>query len=105
MEWYVMIYDMNKRKVVPYNIFHNSKFSDAIDKLKEKLPYMRDEEIYEFLDNELRYCFWCKAEYEVLVGDLFIKDIDTLEKIDVYTQMKPNIKSLAYYIVSKLYEE
>ena len=34
-----------------------------------------------------------------MVGDLFEKDLDKYEKIDVYQQLKPNLNTLADYII------
>lgn len=102
MEWYVLNYEWNKRKIIKYNIFNNINFKEGIENLlKEFITY---EDFIERLDSLLKYCFWCKREYEISVGDLFEQDLNKYEKIDVYSQIKPNIKILAKYIIDKYNE-
>lgn len=98
MKWYVLIEDFNKREIVPYNIFNSSKFSDGIAKLLSEGINGYDKFV-EDLKNLCRYCFWCKAEYEVMIGGLFVENINELKKVDVYTQLEPNIELLADYIL------
>ena len=45
------------------------------------------------------YSFWSKREYEISVGDAFETNLNNYEKIDVYSQVKPNIIQLAQYIL------
>lgn len=97
MEWYVLLHDFNKDKVISYNIFNNSKLDKELKELKEN--YISKENFVSELDKILRWCFWSKSEYEIVVGDLFEKDLDKYEKIDVYQQLKPNLNTLADYII------
>ena len=92
-EFYVLNYSFNDKKVVNYNIFNNSKLCDGIDNLLNNFVTYKD--FVEQLDRLLRYCFWCKAEYEIMVGDLFEQDADRLEKIDIYRQVAPNVEVIA----------
>lgn len=97
MEWYVLLHDFNKNKVISYNIFNNSKLNEGLKELEES--YISKENFISELDRLLRWCFWSKSEYEIMVGDLFEKDLDKYEKIDVYQQLKPNLNVLANYII------
>lgn len=97
MEWYVLLHDFNKDKVISYNIFNNSKLDKELKELKEN--FISKENFVSELDRILRWCFWSKSEYEIVVGDLFEKDLDKYEKIDVYQQLKPNLNTLADYII------
>lgn len=97
MEWYVLLHDFNKDKIIFYNIFNNSKLDKELKELKEN--YISKENFVSELDRILRWCFWSKSEYEIVVGDLFEKDLDKYEKIDVYQQLKPNLNTLADYII------
>ena len=97
MQWFVLNYDFNSKKVVDYNIFNNIKFSRGVNELVEKY----DGDFKDFvlnLNSLAKYCFWSKREYEISVGDLFEQDINAYEKIDVYDQILPNIEVLADYI-------
>lgn len=46
------------------------------------------------------YSFWSKAEYEIMIGDLFETDCNKLEKWDVYDQILPNLEQLCRYILN-----
>lgn len=96
MKWYVLNYDFNKKEVYHFNIFNSSRFNDGIKELLEKGIGEYDKFV-EDLDRLCKYCFWSKAEYEILVGDLFAKN--DLTKIDVYDQLKDNMERLADYIL------
>lgn len=99
MEWYVLLHDFNKDKVISYNIFNNNKLNEELKELKEN--FISKEIFISELDKTLRWCFWSKAEYEIMVGDLFEKDLDKYEKIDAYQQLKPNLNTLADYIINQ----
>lgn len=99
MEWYVLLHSFNKDKMISYNIFNNSKLNEELEELKKK--FISKEIFISELDRTLRWCFWSKAEYEIMAGDLFEKDLDKYEKIDVYQQLKPNLNALADYIINQ----
>lgn len=97
LEWYVLNYDFNGKKVENFNIFRSSRFVDGVEKLLDN--YFTFEDFVEKLENELRYSFWSKREYEIFVGDAFEEDLNRYEKIDIYSQVKPNVRILAKYII------
>ena len=97
LEWFVLNYDFNRKKIENYNIFRNFYFIENIKKLLEE--HLTFEDFIIQLDKKLRYSFWSKREYEISVGDAFEENLNKYEKIDVYSQVKPNIKILAKYII------
>lgn len=96
MKWYVLNYEFNKKKIELFNIFNSSKFNEGVEKLLKK--YTTFSNFVDELDSLAMYCFWCKAEYEILCGGLISKE-GKLEKINVYTQLKNNIETLAKYVI------
>ena len=99
MEWYVMNWNVNRDRLENFNIFNSSRFSDGVADMRGKIWNSVDEFV-ETLDLQLKCAFWCKAEYEVMVGDLFVNDCNNLTRVDVYSQVKPNIMQLARYILN-----
>lgn len=97
MEWYVMLHEFNGKKIVPFNIFNSTKFSGGVEKLLK--GFVTFDDFKEKLKSELMYAFWCKSEYEIAVGGLSSKYPDEFDKIDVYTQVLPNLDILAHYII------
>lgn len=99
MEWNVLRYDFNERKIVNFNIFDSVRFSEYVEEMRNQIWDSVDKFI-EILNNNLMYCFWSKSEYEIMVGGLFETDCSKFEKIDIYDQVKPNIVQLARYILN-----
>ena len=100
MEWYVLNYDVNKRKIYNFNIFNHWKFCEGVDRLLTE--FNTDGDFNKFckgLDSELKYYFMYRREYEISVGDAFEENLDRYEKYDVYSQLYPNLTALAYYII------
>lgn len=95
MEWYVLNHDFNSDKIVSFNIFRNVTFKQEVDKLLEE--FVTFDDFKEKLDGALKYSFLSKAEYEIMCSGLF--DRNKAYKIDVYTQVKPNLDTLARYII------
>ena len=88
MEWNVFYHNVNSQKIETFNIFKHWSFTEYVSKhLKE---CKTKEEFAEKLKSELRYYFWCKAEYEVIIipwcGGRDTKDL----KVDIYTQVMNN---------------
>lgn len=92
-EFYVKRYDVNRNRIVDFNIFDNIKFTRELEKInKNKLS---KEEYLQEIDSLLMYCFWCKCEYEVSIGRPFEQNVSKLIKMDVYQQCLPNINIIA----------
>lgn len=100
MEWYVLNYDVNKRKIYNFNIFNHWKFCEDVDRLLAEFNANGDfNKFRSGLDLELKYYFMYRREYEISVGDAFEENLDRYEKYDVYSQLYPNLTALAYYII------
>ena len=102
MEWYVLNYNFNERKIELFNIFRSVRFTRGVKVLLEN--YITFDDFVEKLKNEIKYSFWSKREYEISVGDAFCGE-EELEKWDVSMQVLPNIKILAKYIIDFYNEE
>lgn len=96
LKWYVLNWNFNEKKVENFNIFNSCNFTRGLENiLKQNLSF---EDFVDKLDSELKYSFWSKCEYEIMVGDLFQ---EPTEKVDIYSQVKPNIEILAKYILEE----
>ena len=104
MEWYVLNYNLNKRKLEYYNIFNNVRFSEGIEDILNTLRLYPDrwyEDFKEAVKIKLMSAFWCRREYELSIGDAFDDDLDNYEKIDIYSQVLPNLDHLCNYILNE----
>ena len=96
LEWNVIKYNINDKKLVKFNIFDHSRFYEDLKKLLEQ--HKEKDQFAEELKKDLMYYFWCKAEYEVLISGLFSKNPNETEKIDIYDQIALNYDRFVNYI-------
>ena len=94
-EYYVLNYDTNKKKVIPYNIFRNINVQECTE--REIRKYLRSPKNYKynsfFKDEESIYGFdglckrfeqilrceeWPRCEYEIAVGGIFITELSDI---------------------------
>ena len=100
-QWYVLMWDVNLRETVMFNIFNNWKFCQDVKKLLDtELQYNT---FVEKLRREISYYFWSKSEYEIYVGDS--EPPRYIQKVDVYNQLLPNLNNLAEYIINTYLQE
>ena len=127
-EFYVLNYDINKKKVINYNIFNNIRVQEWTE--KEVRKYLRAPKKYkhivqyenkflgreeiaiygfdalvEEIDRTIKWGEWSKREYEISVGDAFETDINKLEKWDTYSQAHPNAEIIAYTVIRQYKEQ
>ncbi len=88
LEWNVLYYNSNTRRIEQFNIFDHASFNKVVMKMFDKSKLIDMAEFEDAIDKEVMYFFWCRAEYEVMIGGLFKKGVKT--KIDIYTQLKLN---------------
>lgn len=120
--WNVYRYNMNTKKIEPWNVFGHWKFLQDLYKLKVKYLKKDDfrfEEFVEEVKKDLMYYYWSKCEWEVVITevaphisekelerimtekDLFYKrqvNLNVEEKIDVYDQVMVNWESFKEYL-------
>lgn len=97
MKWNVYVYNHNKQKIEPFNIFEHRSFNEYVN--RHLSEYSDKLEFAEQLKSELRYYFWAKAEWEVAVapwvgGD---REQDAI-KLDVYNQVVNNFEVFLDYV-------
>lgn len=97
LKWYVLNYSFNERKVKPYNVL--GYWDEDIKKARKKMKTKA--ELKEWLNKEFMYHYWSKAECETMMGG-FTTEPEELEKIDIYTQLKPNLDIITDYVITTL---
>ena len=104
LEFYVLNYDINKKKVVHYNVFNNVRVREATIELIDRFyddELMSFEDFVEELTNIVRWQEWSRREYEISVGDAFETDSTKLEKWDCFQQFEPNAEVFAHYLLDE----
>jgi hypothetical protein len=150
-EWNVYISNFNSNKIEVYNIFNHGGFhrdllklkkdykkkikeiesslkakitdtSKFIDKMQKELFSYKDGEFADKINNSLRYHFWAKCEWEIILTDwpthVDIKEVERManeikkenlqykvgvsleceEKVDVFDQIKLNWETFVDYV-------
>ena len=101
LEWNVWRNELNTDKIKPFNIFNHYSFNKAVTNIFSKRLHM--DEFEEMIDKEAMYYFWCKTEYEVMIGSLFERWQKT--KIDIYSQLKLNWGRFIDYLWNEYIKE
>ena len=104
MEWNVYRYDSNSNSIVVWNIFNHKCFHDDVQKAIHTW-FLSDEDFEEAIQRSLRYFFWGRCEYEILLASWPGEEI--LEKIDIFQQVMANWNHFIAYLkqLKKEYEE
>ena len=127
MIWNVYYESFNNNSIIKYNIFNHKSFAKDVNKLlKENTT---KDEFAEQLKRSLRYYFWGKSEYEVVITSwpvyIYRAELDRLnteyqeynnkwghypydidivpnvgEKIDIYNQVMLNFDIFVDYVWS-----
>ena len=120
-KYYVLNYDCNAKKIVPFNIFRNIHVQEWTEKAVRKYLHSPKNFTYKSFDGkEILHGFdalvkeldgiikseeWSRREYEISVGDLFETDINNYEKWDTYSQAKPNMVIIAHEVIRQYKEQ
>lgn len=71
LKWVVYRHDINKRKIVEFNIFDHWRFEEDVKKDLKKCK--TKEEFAKKLKSHLMYYFWSKYEYEVVISSFPVR--------------------------------
>lgn len=97
MEWYVYTEDFNKKCIVKHNVFEHARFSEDIKKIYKK---HKDDfgAFSEEVRKSLRYYYWSKCEWEIILSSWPQRAGFSEEKIDVYDQVMLNWDQFIKYV-------
>lgn len=101
IKYYAMHYDFNAKEIRKTNVIHEDILKSLQEmvkkgKIKDRLQFR------ECLKGEFMYRYWCKREWEISVGDLYEKDLNKYEEIDVYDQLEANLDVITDYIIREM---
>ena len=102
MIWNVYYYNFNKNEIEVYNIFEHGSFMEYLKKAYHECK--SKDEFAERLKSELRYFYWSKCEWEVLITPWIGRKEPCDLKIDVYDQIMLNWKVFLDYVVNNIEE-
>ena len=101
LEWNVYVGDFNAKQIKVHNVFNHHRLMQDIEKKIKKIKEY--DEFCEALHKDLRYYYWSKCEWEVLISEFVgSKDSKPL-KIDVYDQIMLNKDEFFRYVWNTLH--
>jgi hypothetical protein len=101
LEWYVLMWDSNNKKVVNYNVLGQELIEELHKKIVKKKTITNYNELKESIRSWCMYYYWSKCECEIMVGGLFAEE-DEYEKIDAWRQIEMNLDRMCEYIMKEL---
>lgn len=99
MKYNVILWDINKREFIPYDIFRYLKKAYQESKEREEEP-KTFEEFKEFVRKESMYMWWGRCQYEILISDW--PSQSKIEKIDAYYQVMNNIDAITKLFMEEI---
>lgn len=100
LNYNVLLYDFNKNNIINYNVLRHID-TNIIHKKIKKNEITNYNDLKEYLDREFRYNFSSRSEFEIMVGDLLMKE-DKFIKIDAYRQIKMNLDLIVKHVIDEM---
>lgn len=97
VEYRVITWNFSTDRVEHYDIMPYL-YRRLEEKRKRKQIVLRDltlERLKEFIDNESKYQFWARCEYEVILSSWPPRENGRKHKMDVYEQIHMNLDNIA----------
>lgn len=95
MEWNVIYYDCNRKKIATYNVFSHGRFAEDVKTIMNKRLSRKDFD--EELKRDLMYYFWSRCEWEIVISP-WVGDENAAVKRDVYWQVMNNWSRFSDYV-------
>lgn len=98
LKWYVLHQNFNKEEIEFYNVLQG--WEERIRKARKKVKTKT--EFKEWLKKEFMYYYWSRSEYEIVVGGLFSEYPKEFKKVDIWSQIEPNLDIITDYIIKEM---
>ena len=114
-EYYVLNYDINKNKVIPYNIFRNINVQECTEKAVKKFIRSHKNYVYKSFDGQeilhgfdafvkeldgiIKWQEWSRCGYEMGVCYKFETDCKNIAHMDCYEQAHMNMEMIAREVI------
>lgn len=98
LKWYVLHQSFNKEEIEFYNVLQG--WEERIRKARKKVKTKT--EFKEWLKKEFIYYYWSRSEYEIVVGGLFSEYPKEFKKVDIWSQIEPNLDIITDYIIKEM---
>lgn len=104
-KWYVFVENINKKQIEVYNIFDHHLFKKDCDKAWERCYKNEDVEFEENIKRILKYYFWGKCEWEIVLSDFPPSKNFNDKKISVFEQIEINWDNFISYLIEYYWKD
>lgn len=94
--WYAYIENPNRRSIEEYNIFEHGGFRQDCEKYLKECNDIQS--FSEKVKGSLRYYFWSRCEYEIVLTGWPCPEYTKDRKIDIYQQVMLNYTPFINFI-------
>ncbi len=101
LEWNVLMWDSNNKKVINYNVLGKELIKELHKKIVKKKTITNYNELKESIRSWCMNYYQSKCEREILVSGWFAEE-DEFEKIDAWRQIEMNLDRMCEYIIREL---
>lgn len=97
----VIIYDINKRQMIAYDVvpYFEREYNNLTKKNQKNLK--KFDELKKFVKSRAMYQFWSRCEYEIILSD-WPPSGKIAEKWDVYDQILLNLDLVTIAVANKI---
>lgn len=96
MEWNVYHYNINKNEIEVFNIFEHGSFMESLR--KTCMECKSKDMLADKIKSELRYYFWSKCQWEIIISPWVGRKEPCDIKIDVFDQVMMNFDIFVDYV-------
>lgn len=98
----VIFHDINKSDFIKYDVIpYFVKCYKNKQKRKNKELPSTFEEFKNFIENESRYMFWSRCEYELILSSWPPRENENGKKIDIHWQIMMNIDNITDIVMDE----
>lgn len=97
----VIIYDINKEKMICYDVVPYFEHEYGKLKKKDQKNIKTFDDLKNFIKGKAMYQFWSRCEYEIILSD-WPPSGRISEKWDVYDQIIMNLELVTIAVINKL---
>lgn len=91
MEWYVYRHDLNKGKIIKYNVVNTgviNHLTEMLNQIKKEKGHWNYDDFKEAAKTIYRYYYWSRSEHEIIIKEWIGNE--AVEKVDVFDQLMLN---------------
>ena len=104
LEWNVYVSDFNRGEIVKHNVFDHWRLMEDLKKIARKYKNSERAKFEDEMAGWLKYYYWSKCEWEIIIDHFPHCDRFKDEKVDVWDQIEMNWGIFCDYVWAHIAE-